>query len=72
MAERTILAIILMMALVSCGPRDARLKALDLQDCDGWTGQAPTTERALLEAAAAEKFGRLCANNKLRAVREIS
>lgn len=65
-----VLAIICLMALAGCGAQSS-LRALDLEGCSGWEGGAPTTERELLEAAAAERFGRLCANSKLEAVRAL-
>lgn len=59
-------------ALVACGlDRDpVPIAALDLEDCAGWSGRTPGTKGELLRAASAEKSGRLCANVKLKAVRE--
>lgn len=42
-----------------------------LRGCEGHTGPVPRTERQLILAAAAEKSGRLCANGRISAIREI-
>lgn len=59
-------------ALVACGPdyEPVPLAALDLEDCEGWTGRTPQTKGELLRAASAERAGRLCGNVKLKAARE--
>lgn len=58
------------MLLASCG-RDAALAALDLEPCAGWVGGRVVTEQDFARAAGAEKFGRLCANEKLNAVKKV-
>ena len=59
--------------LAACGPDPAPhpVSLLDLAPCAGWQGTRPVTEGQFARAAAAERSGRLCANNKLAAVNEI-
>lgn len=52
------------MLLAGCGP-DPAWQLLDLTPCPGWTGPRPQTEGQFARAAAAERAGRLCANEKL-------
>jgi hypothetical protein len=44
---------------------------VDLEPCDGWTGGRPNIESEFAGAAAAEKYGRLCANAKLAVARDV-
>lgn len=60
--------IICVMLLAGCGPEPPAISLLDLAPCPGWTGLAPATEGQLARAAAAERAGRLCANEKLSTV----
>jgi len=53
------LAIMAVMLLVSCGP------VTDFTPCPGWEGKTPETMQGFALAASAEKYGRLCANEKL-------
>jgi hypothetical protein len=39
--------------------------------CPGWQGRPPVTVGQLLDAGAAEKAGRLCANAKIAAIDKI-
>lgn len=64
-----VLAITCLALLASCGPE---LRGLDLTPCDGWTGGRPATEQQFALAASAEKHGRLCANSKLLAARQLT
>lgn len=55
--------------LTGCGRElSPALELLDLTPCPGWQGPCPTTEGQFARAAAAERAGRLCANEKLGAV----
>lgn len=63
------LAIICLVLLAACGPEAPAIALLDLDPCPGWTGPRPGTEGQFARAAAAEKAGRLCANEKLETVR---
>lgn len=58
--------------LAACGPDPVPhpVSLLDLAPCSGWQGPRPDTEGQFARAAAAERTGRLCANNKLAAVSE--
>jgi len=69
-----LLILISLLALASCGHKAADLAgldALDLEPCGGWIGETPRDNAALLNAAAAEKFGRLCNESKLKAARDF-
>lgn len=61
------------MALAGCGadPAPPAVALLDLSPCAGWSGRAFRTEGDLLRAAAAERHGRLCANQKLKTVSDM-
>jgi hypothetical protein len=67
------------LALASCGPEGPGPVALVvppvpaavLAPCEGWQGPPPLTAGALLDAAAAEKRGRQCANARLGAVADM-
>lgn len=67
------------MLLASCGsPETVRRVAVvppvsaDLRTgCPGWQGRPPVTVGQLLDAGAAEKAGRLCANAKIEAIDKI-
>lgn len=61
--------IIWAMLLAGCGP-DPRILDEWLQPAPGWTGPRPVTEQDFARAAAAEKAGRLQANNQLLAIAE--
>lgn len=71
---------ICLMLLASCGPTTNDTTVIKvrtyvppdlLTTCAGWRGAAPETEGQLIEAAHAEKTGRLCANGKIVSIREI-
>lgn len=57
--------IICAMLLAGCGREPPPLALLDLTPCPGWTGARPQTEGQFARAAAAERAGRACANEKL-------
>lgn len=42
-----------------------------LTPCPGWQAGTPVTQGDLIAAAAAERSGRLCANDKLASVRRL-
>lgn len=42
-----------------------------LAPCPGWQGPTPATQGDLIAAAAAERSGRLCANDKLASVKRL-
>lgn len=67
--------IICAMLLGSCGHEvtaplvlSAPIAADLLTPCAGWQGPSPTTEGQLIDAASAERTGRLQCNAKLKAI----
>ncbi len=64
------------MLLASCGPKPPSpsiapqdLISPDLvRPCGGYVGASPTTIGQLVDAAAAEKHGRLCDERKMRTI----
>lgn len=63
--------IICVTLLAGCGREPPPVSLLDIAPCPGWTGPPPVTERGLARAAAAERAGRICANAKLAALRDM-
>ncbi len=66
--------IIFALLLAGCGQPTKRVIKIptDLMEPEpGWTGPVPQTEGQLVDAALAEKTGRLRANEKLGTIREI-
>lgn len=51
--------------------RPSIVPADQLTPCQGYTGPTPATEGQFVDAAFAEKRGRVCANGKLKAIEEI-
>lgn len=64
--------IICAMLLAACGHEPPALSLLDLTPCPGWTGPRPQTDGQFARAAAAERAGRLCANEKLATVSAVA
>lgn len=64
--------IICVLLLGGCGSDPPPLGLLDLAPCAGWTGARPATELQFARAAAAERSGRLCANEKLTTARLLA
>lgn len=54
--------------LAGCGTEPPALALLDLAPCPGWAGARPETDGQFARAAAAERAGRICANEKLSTV----
>lgn len=66
--------IIFVALLAGCGNKQQRvIKVPDelFREEPGWVGPIPETEGQLIDAALAEKTGRLRANEKLGTIREI-
>jgi hypothetical protein len=59
--------------LAGCGqpPKPVQIPDELMQPEPGWRGPVPTTEGQLIDAAFAEKTGRVRANEKLGTIREI-
>jgi hypothetical protein len=63
--------------LAGCGPEKVPVAAPPpippdlLIECPGWGGPTPTGEGQFVDAAVAEKVGRLTCNEKLRTIGEI-
>lgn len=63
--------IISLALLAGCGREPSAISLLDLSPCPGWTGPRPASEGQFARAAAAERTGRLCANEKLTTVQSL-
>lgn len=66
--------IIFVALLVGCGPvtkRPPKIPADLFQPEPGWQGPPPATEGDLIDAALAERNGRVRANGKLETIKEI-
>lgn len=60
--------------LVGCGPTTKRAITVPVELMEpepGWQGPTPVTEGQLIDAAVAERNGRVRANEKLGTIREI-